>query len=295
MNTQQRPSWPDDFVALDGGRLCVSPDWVNAFQAAGWTSLDQVLNSSLLQQMTRFAARDNCYADLPETSLRLFVKRHRVPPQTAAGRSAAEIETAAVERCHQAGVPTMKIAAVGVPQGGDADRTGYNSCLISIQAGGGISAHERLVELRQSGDDPSARNEIQSILQAVAETARRLHASGLFHGDCHLPHFMLGQDDLGNVSAILIDLQLLSRRRGMASQSKWLKDLGQLVASLRRTGISPAAIDDWYKSYLLQGLPVRSVPWTRSLLQAAVESRILWRRAEGFYRRNLRPWKNRSV
>lgn len=78
---------------------------------------------------------------------------------------------------------------------------------------------------------PAARREKRRLTLALADLARKLHGSGMYHQDFYLSHFYLGPAG----TLYLIDLQRVGRRARVPGRYR-VKDLGQLNYSADFTG-----------------------------------------------------------
>jgi hypothetical protein len=114
--------WPTDYVSLDGGRLLVRPDFLDALRQRGWNSVAEVMSDADVSVARTVESRDNCSLQLGGRLA--FLKRHREPnAPCAAGLHEAD----AVEWCRLAGVPTMQVIAAGAERIGKDTR----SCFLS--------------------------------------------------------------------------------------------------------------------------------------------------------------------
>jgi len=265
---QESYHWPKGFCSLDRDQLFVRPDLLSTFKLLGWQTLEDVLGAKNLQVSKAYLDRDNCSVHLPATegkpAKRAYLKRHNsIGP--------AATEAAAVSLCQQAGVPCMRIAAVGARKD-DFRRDGWHSFFVSEEIGQGESVFQR-VKLLRATSTPAANAEILTVIAAVADTTRKLHAAGIFHSDCHWQHFIIETLPNGQMVASLIDLQNTRSLQGAAAQYAWIKDLAQLRNSMRRLQFTPAEIDFWYDVYFAEGNPLGSPWWPRRTIRMVVDSR----------------------
>lgn len=89
------------------------------------------------------------------------------------------------------------------------------------------------------------RRQKRDLLRRVAEIARHLHGSGMYHQDLYLGHFLLAADN----SLYLIDLQRVVRC-GKVPRRYLVKDLGQLAFSAAECGLSRSDQMRMFLTYL---------------------------------------------
>ena len=248
--------WPQDYARVDAG-LWVRPDLVDAFADRGWRTAADVLDANVfvVRQVQRHGARrDNCRLTLNGATY--FLKRHTgatdrgVLSECAVAAGSAEAEAA--EACRAAGVPALATAAVGVERAPGAERSFFLSERVP-----GEPADDLWPKLH--GDD-----ERRSVIAALAATARRLHAAGLFHRDLYWCHFFV-ERTAGGAVARLIDLQRVLRPRLAV---KWrMKDLAQFHYS------TPAGAEDWRPEWLREYYRRAELTVAQKLLEQAVAAR----------------------
>ncbi len=248
--------WPDDFLSLDNGARRVRPDLLPVFERAGWTRVAAVLDSPVVHynRLRPFSGGwDTGTARLPlqetEHEIAVHVKRFRSGFRAAA---AAVREAEAVGLLLGAGVPCMDVAAVGRLRGGAGGRK-YSAFFMSEQVGTGESAFARVQRLRQAPPNTVA-SELRALFENIAETTARMHAAGIYHGDCKWKHYLLDRDAGGGAGAgrtftRLIDLERVRRRRGLGAVYDWIKDLSQIERSMRLLGASDAEQQAWHTCY----------------------------------------------
>ncbi len=269
---QNNGDWQKKFCSLDRGQLLVRRDLLSAFQVLGWQTLEDVLSTENLQLSMAYSDRDNCSVQLPaaagKPAKRAYLKRHGAAEPALA-------EAAAVDLCQQAGVPCMRVAAIGT-RGDDFRGDGWQAFFMSEEIGQGESAFQRVERLRAApttAANAAANAEILAIIAAVADTTRKLHTAGIFHSDCHWQHFLLETLPDDQVVATLIDLQNTRSLQGTAAHYAWIKDLAQLSHSMRRLQLTPAEVDYWYEAYFSEGNPLGSLWWPRRTLRMVVDAR----------------------
>jgi len=243
----------------DDGRLFLRNEYDKIFRAVGWRSLEDVFaklpKHKLLRSRNYPGGWDNLRLTFPSDPfleakpIVAFMKRHRPIDDVTA--PAGLIEAAAVGLCQRANVPCMRVLAAGAaPAKSDGTGVPYESVFISEAIGDGDDAFHRACRLLGDCSSHECDAELRLILKAVVETVARMHAAELFHGDCHLNHFMLDQSDAdGAMIARVIDLQGVRQATGARATYLWLKDMGQLRASLLKLGLYRRYRQWWYQTY----------------------------------------------
>jgi len=236
------PLAEERFSTVDGGRLRVNEAFRPTLQAAGLSTLDALMAFEGGETYRVGPGRRTVRAELadPAGGTRvLYIKRHdRVPWQTKIRRmlslgepiSVAEHEARHIVRLIDAGIPTVRCAAVGweFTNGGRGER----SCLVTEELAGAVQAdvycERQFGNARRGGEKTAAR---RRWIRALARLARRFHASGFVHRDLYLCHVLVRPVGADDCVLHLIDLQRMMRfRRGVPG--RWIvKDLATLVFS----------------------------------------------------------------
>jgi len=236
------PLAEERFSTVDGGRLRVNEAFRPTLQAAGLSTLDALMAFEGGETYRVGPGRRTVRAELadPAGGTRvLYIKRHdRVPWQTKIRRmlslgepiSVAEHEARHIVRLIDAGIPTVRCAAVGweFTNGGRGER----SCLVTEELAGAVQAdvycERQFGNARRGGGKTAAR---RRWIRALARLARRFHASGFVHRDLYLCHVLVRPVGADDCVLHLIDLQRMMRfRRGVPG--RWIvKDLAALVFS----------------------------------------------------------------
>jgi hypothetical protein len=248
--------WPTDYASLDGGRLFVHPAFLDSLP---WRNLDAVMSADV-NVVRKVGRRDNCRIVLgprdphaeredyegSEGTCTAYLKRHWHSRWSfLQSRPPGIWEADAVGWCQAADAPTMKVIAAG----GDRQR----SFFLSEEIAGGVPADDYW----RANPDKRVR---EQVLTAMADTARRFHAAGLYHRDFYWCHFFIlsdSRDSKGSAplrvaanqdfSAHLIDLQRVIRRPWLGWRWR-VKDLGQFWYS------APDDVTDddrklWFETY----------------------------------------------
>ncbi|MBM4017243.1 MAG: hypothetical protein FJ288_02780 [Planctomycetes bacterium] len=231
----------DRIISLDGGRLLVSEAFCPALEAAGLATFDAVMNLAGGKPYRRAPGRSTVRVELPDPrggACALYVKRYTRPVREPFWRrllcmhgphSAADRELRNIYRVIDAGVPTLRWAALGEerPGGGAAQK----SFLITEEVAGAVQAD--VYAEAAFGHDRSAAAARRRLVRAVARLARRFHQAGLAHRDFYLCHFLVRPQERADPALHLIDLARVTHHRGGVPRRLIIKDLGALLFSAR--------------------------------------------------------------
>jgi len=243
------PLAEERFATVDGGRLRVNEAFRPALEAAGLSTLDALMAFEGGEMYRVGPGRRTVRAELadPAGAARVvYIKRHdRVPWQTKIRRtlglgdpiSLAEHEARNLVRLMDAGIPTVRCAAVGweFTNGGRGER----SCLVTEELAGAVQADVYCERQFGSAGDQGKITARRRWIRALARLARQFHASGFVHRDFYLCHVLVRPVPARRDYALhLIDLQRMLRFRGGVPASprgvpeRWIvKDLAALVFS----------------------------------------------------------------
>ncbi len=224
----------------DGGSLQINRRFAPALEAHGLTTFDAIFNLAGGKIVRSVGSRNTAkiLLNAGSTEQSFYLKRHgaaslkeRVKPVLHLSKPilGARNEWEAILRFHAAGIPTMTPVAYG--------ESGERSLVMTEDLGTGRTlldwlndtAGSRTMRAKAvSGDNGMVK---RALLEHVANIARRMHASGLFHQDFYLNH-MLCCGDPNQLDVRVIDLGRVRERRGPAT--RWImKDLAQLDYSAR--------------------------------------------------------------
>jgi hypothetical protein len=224
----------------------VEPLYEDLLRHAGIADAWAVFEHPQVRVWRSIRERENATIDLQRSDgspVRLHVKRDVEPQHDApSGAEAAHLLALA-----QRGIPTPALVAYGkLPDG--------RSFVITEHLHGHDPADKLLAAGVATFDE---------LLAPTATLAGRLHASGAFHRDLYLCHFLARRTD-GTLEVRLIDcarvlINPFWRRRWQA------KDLSQFLYSTREHAVPPEQIDRWFAAYAAAaGAPVP--PWLRTLV-----------------------------
>jgi len=250
------PLAEERFSTVDGGRLRVNEAFRPALEAAGLSTLDALMAFEGGETCRVGPGRRTVRAELADpagTARVVYIKRHdRVPWQTKIRRtislgdpiSLADHEARNLVRLMDAGIPTVRCAAVGweFTNGGRGER----SCLVTEELAGAVQAdvycERQFGSAGRGGGKTAAR---RRWIRALGRLARQFHGSGFVHRDFYLCHVLVRPVGADDFVLHLIDLQRMMRFRGGVPASprgapasprgapgRWIvKDLAALVFS----------------------------------------------------------------
>jgi len=143
-------------------------------------------------------------------------------------------EWIAVQRLHDAGVPTMTTVAYG-SRGANPAR--QHSFIITEELAPTVSLEDFSLDWLQSPPAPTLK---RALIAEVAKMTGTLHRAGINHRDCYICHFLLHTDrpvTSGDFRLSLIDLHRAQSRR--AVPRRWRnKDLAGLYFSALNIGLT---------------------------------------------------------
>jgi hypothetical protein len=219
------PLAEERFSTVDGGRLRVNEAFRPALESAGLATLDALMAFAGGETCRVGPGRRTVRAELadPAGGTRfLYIKRHdRVPWKTKIRRtlslgdpiSAAEHEARNIVRLIDAGIPTVRCAAVGweFASGGLRER----SCLVTEEVAGAVQADVYCEREFGKGGARGKTAAKRRLIRALGRLARQFHGSGFVHRDFYLCHVLVRPVGADDFVLHLIDLQRMMRfRRG---------------------------------------------------------------------------------
>jgi len=230
------PLAEERFSTVDGGRLRVNEAFRPALESAGLATLDALMAFAGGETYRVGPGRRTVRAELadPAGGTRvLYIKRHdRVPWQTKIRRtislgdpiSVAEYERRQIVRLIDAGIPTVRCAAVGweFASGGRGER----SCLVTEEVAGAVQADIYCEREFGKGGARGKTAAKRRLIRALGRLARRFHGSGFVHRDFYLCHVLVRPVGADDFVLHLIDLQRMMRfRRGVPASPSAQRDL----------------------------------------------------------------------
>lgn len=141
-------------------------------------------------------------------------------------------EWRALERLHQAGVPTMTAVAYGERGGNPASR---HSFIVTEELAPTLDLEQLAAEWRER---PPMAGLKHKVVREVARLVREMHRAGVNHRDCYICHFMLHTDaPLAQPRISIIDLHRAQTRPRVPR--RWRdKDLAGLYFSSMDIGLT---------------------------------------------------------
>jgi hypothetical protein len=229
------------FVAIDES-MWIDPEFQAAFEQAGLNGFGAVMASQRGTCWRVLRDRENWRLELPGPGgrpLGAHLKKHRVrsvaawlraKPGLAPARTAAELEACNAARLERDGIDVMRIIAYGWKARSD----GLTESFIIAEELEGYWEIPDLLRRRFSATVaqwPRRNRDLDELIRAVADVARRFHAAGYNHRDFYCGHFFVREPAPGQFDIRLIDLQRVQHRRCL--RHRWIvKDLAQLGWSL---------------------------------------------------------------
>jgi heptose I phosphotransferase len=222
--------------------MWIDPEFQAAFEQEGLCGFDAVMASQSGTCLRALRDRENWRLELPRPGGRpvgAHLKKHRVRSVAAwlraklglaPARTAAELEACNAARLTRDGIDVMRVIAYGRK----ARRDGLTESFIIAEELDGYWEIPDLLRRRFSGavsQSPRRDRDLDELIRAVADVARRFHDAGYNHRDFYCGHFFVREPAQGRFEIRLIDLQRVQHRRGL--RRRWIvKDLAQLAWSL---------------------------------------------------------------
>jgi len=232
-------------------RFNVAPQYQPLMRELGLDA-DSIFDHPDIKVWRSIPERENATLDasFQGRPIRLHIKRYR----THAGQGTlADVEAKSIELLITANIPTVPLVGWGsVPDGRSfiisEDLTGYEAADKLIAAGA-----------------PS-----ESILQATADLAAKLHNAALHHRDLYLCHFFVNADQPSDVR--LIDAARVARLGNFLTRTRWIrKDLAQFWYSTLALPISDAQRHAWMQRYSEQ----RGFPSAQPFIRG-IQRKVRW-------------------
>jgi tRNA A-37 threonylcarbamoyl transferase component Bud32 len=198
---------------------------------AGLSEAEQIWSDPRIVAWRSLPDRQNCTMDVrtqDEKPTRLHIKRYR----RLKARSEVKQEAEGIELLQQAGIPTTQLVAA-----------------IELADGRGALITEDLAGY-EAGDKLVASGwRFDSLFEATADLAARLHEAGLHHRDLYLCHFFV-REGRQNVEVRLIDAARVARLPRRFFRQRWVvKDLAQFWYSLEQLSIDEEVRRRWLRRY----------------------------------------------
>lgn len=244
----------------------------------GLGNSDAVFDHAQIQVWRRLADRENAVLDATLSdgrTIRLHVKRY-APKRRRGGLTAGEAEAEGVFLLERAGIPTLELAAWGCLP----DRRSF----VITPDLTGCEAADKLIERGEVSFD--------TLRDATADLAARLHSAGLHHRDLYLCHFFVRmQQDGAPADVRLIDAARVKMLPRWLFRQRWIiKDLAQFWHSAAVLGVDESARAAWLACYASQ----RRIEDVSSL-RRAVEQKANWIARHDQRLRQRQPHRNVSI
>lgn len=186
-------------------------------------------------------------------------------------------EWVAINRLHEAGVPTMTAVAYGER---GANPAAQHSFIVTEELAPTISLEDYSLNWREQPPAPLTK---WALIQRVADMTGGMHRAGVNHRDCYICHFLLHTDqpfDAATFRLSVIDLHRAQTRRRITR--RWRdKDLAALYFSALDIGLTQRDKLRFLRAYFQQ--PLRQV-----LREEATLVAWLGRKADKLYERKQR-------
>ncbi len=176
-------------------------------------------------------------------------------------------EWRALERLHQAGVPTMTAVAYG--ERGDNPAT-QHSFIVTEELAPTVSLEDYSLDWVRQPPEPRLK---RALIAEVARMTGTMHRAGVNHRDCYICHFLLHTErpvTADDLKLSLIDLHRAQTRT--ATPRRWRdKDLAGLYFSALDIGLTRCDLLRFLKGYF--GKPLRTVLNEEATLLAALRGK----------------------
>lgn len=190
-------------------------------------------------------------------------------------------EWRAIQRLHEAGVPTMTAVAYGERGRNPATQ---HSFIITEELAPTISLEDFAVHWREQPPEPRLK---RALISEVARMTGEMHRAGVNHRDCYICHFLLHTDR--PVTAADLRLSLIDLHRAQVrpqTPRRWRdKDLAGLYFSALEIGLTRRDKLRFLKGYFRQ--PLRRILSEEAALLQRLESRA--ERLQQRYQRKYAP------
>jgi hypothetical protein len=199
----------------------------------GLTEIEQVFSDPRIVPWRSIPERENCTLDAKlddGRAVRLHVKRYK---PVRSGKPPAEQEANGIAALELAQIPTVPLVAWGHTANG-------RSFLITEDLGGFQDA-EKAIERGLS---------FETILDATADLAAKLHDAGLHHRDLYLCHFFVRTTTATPIELRLIDPARVAHLPPWPFRQRWIvKDLAQFWYSATQLDVPESQGTHWLRRY----------------------------------------------
>ncbi|MBL8826224.1 MAG: hypothetical protein JNM18_04510 [Planctomycetaceae bacterium] len=248
-----------ELVPLDGGAIVAAAEYVEPLREAGLAEFAAVMNTTRGKRLRQLRDRENWRIEFDSAHAGVrgaYLKKHHERDWIGwlarggwrRGASPGQIEAENVHRLQCDGIAAMQLVAYGERVQAD----GLRESFVIVEE---LEGYEQLDQFLRRRFEPLAkqssreRRDLQTLLAAVANVARRFHACGYNHRDFYCCHFFIRESSPGEFDVRLIDLQRVEQRRWF--RARWIvKDLAQFAYSTPRERVSCTAQLRLAKHYL---------------------------------------------
>ncbi|VVN70316.1 lipopolysaccharide core heptose(I) kinase RfaP [Pseudomonas fluorescens] len=176
-------------------------------------------------------------------------------------------EWQALERLHEAGVPTMTAVAYGERGSNPADQ---HSFIVTEELAPTVSLEDFSIDWLKQPPEPRLK---RALIAEVARMTGMMHRAGVNHRDCYICHFLLHTDKpvtADDLKLSVIDLHRAQTRPAITR--RWRnKDLAALYFSALDIGLTPRDKLRFLKGYFQQ--PLRQILRDEAPLLARLEGK----------------------
>lgn len=235
-------------MAVEPRAMWADRRFARLLRDAGLDTFESMMSTTSGRLLRALPDRENWRLELHDAQLGLraaYLKKHHVRtwrqwlrarlgwgPRASAGR----VEATNVARLEADGIAAMRVIAFGERLHGN----GLLESFVLTEELTGFTQLDHFLRRRFGECDacrPRPDGDLQALIAAVADVARRFHAAGYNHRDLYCCHFFIRESLPGRFQVNLIDLQRVEHRRRF--RRRWIvKDLAQLAYSAPRERIS---------------------------------------------------------
>lgn len=239
--------------------------YADLLRDAGLADAMSVFEHPKIEPWRSIRERENCVLDLDDGT-RLHIKRN------TKGFTGVDDEVTGIRHLQKAGIETVPLAGYG-----------------KLNDGRGFVITENLTHFSDCERLLESGTPFETLLVPTAQTAGKLHANKLHHRDLYIGHFW------ANVEETPIAIRLIDAARVKPLprwfQRRWLvKDVAQLVFSLKKFDIDMQTIDRWFAEYAKHcDHPITD------LFKRAVFSKVRWIERHDAKLRAKNPTRNVAI
>ncbi|MBX7167271.1 MAG: hypothetical protein K1X74_13155 [Pirellulales bacterium] len=248
-------------ASIDQGRMWIDRDYQELLAANGLASFQAMMNTARGTQLRALRDRENWRLELHAAHAATqgaYLKKHHIRTASTWARarvglgpraSAGRIEAENVARLQRGGIAAMRLLAYGE----QLHENGRFESFVLTEELQGCEQLDHFLRRRfpaRPADCPRRRiDDLDRLIEMVADVTARFHLLGYNHRDLYCCHFFIRETDPGEFAVHLIDLQRVEHRR--FRRQRWvIKDLAQLAYSAPRDRVSCTQRLAFIKRYL---------------------------------------------